>query len=175
MALYQQRRQDLQSLENAVKAGDIAGAQQALTSYQKDGDSIQSAQASAGSTGGGSSQSALISGGLAFMISTLEAAPTATGQSTFGTYEPNSSSQSTFMKDLNALLEAVQVGNADGAQSAVATLLNDNPRLVAATKQDSTNKSELASMLGAVQSGDLTDAQNALTALHHPTTRSTAS
>ncbi|SEE43712.1 hypothetical protein SAMN05519104_6109 [Rhizobiales bacterium GAS188] len=177
IALYQQRRQDLQSLERAVKTGDIASARQALTSYQKDGQNIQSAQASASGELGGSPQAAQLSGDLAFMISSLQADPISSGQSTFGGYEANGSlsaaapSQSTFMKDLNALLQAVQSGDTSGAQSAVATLLNDNPGLAAATRQGSADKqgnaqkTGLASMIGAVQAGDMASAQSALAAL----------
>jgi hypothetical protein len=174
IGLYQRRRQDLQSLESAVQSGDIASAQQALTSYQQDGQNIESAQASSAGALGGSAQASQLSGDLAFMISSLEADPASGGQSSFGGYERSNASlsgsagqspRSTFMKDLNTLVQAVQSGTTAGAQSAVATLLNDSPGLAAATGHGKAKSTGFAGMIDAVEAGDIGGAQSALAAL----------
>jgi hypothetical protein len=43
-ALYHQRRRDFKAIEAAVQRGDLTGAQQAVTAWQKDVQAIQSAR-----------------------------------------------------------------------------------------------------------------------------------
>ncbi|MFI5016134.1 MAG: hypothetical protein ACHQAY_27690 [Hyphomicrobiales bacterium] len=132
--LYQQRQQDLKNLENAVQSGDITSAQQMLATYQQDGQSVQTAQSSTGDQRSGFQQSPQLSSELVIVIGTLQASGASGAQAAAGTSQQGSQSAATgnadpsqpsFLNDLASLIQAVQSGDAVGAQKAVTALQND--------------------------------------------------
>jgi hypothetical protein len=77
LKFYRQRNQDLTSLESALQAGDMAAAQQSLTSLQQDTQNIQSALDPSGDSAdprqsGGSSASGHFTADLAALLQAVQ-------------------------------------------------------------------------------------------------------
>jgi hypothetical protein len=85
LQMFQQRNQDLASLEAAVQSGNITTAQQSLTALQQDTQTIQStldpsSNQSTGGQGSGSSAQSAFASDLTALLQAVQSGDTATAQ-----------------------------------------------------------------------------------------------
>jgi hypothetical protein len=180
LSLLQQRRQELKDMMNAVQSGDIAGAQQSLTSLQQNGTGVQTGTASAAQQLELQGSGAL--NDLAVLISSVQSGDIGAAQTALTAFQQDQASgsatsdgaaapQPSIAASLSVLLIAVQSsgttaalpdagGNQFGFQDASQTRQTS-----ASAGVDGTNGSQsafvtdLAGLLQALQSGDTSSAQ----------------
>jgi hypothetical protein len=182
---FQQVRKDFAALKTSLNSNDLAGAQKAFTTLQKD---MQSQVQSSQQTGANSP----LDNDLAAISTALQKGDLQGAQNAFATltqdvqqmpqtqggqqtqkvhhrhHHHGGSAQNTTsnpFSDLAAISSALQNGDVSGAQKAFTTLQQDLGNSNSTQTTAVTSGTDLTSLGSALQSGDLNQAQNAFATL----------
>jgi len=184
---FQQVRKDFAALKTSLNSNDLAGAQKAFATLQKDMQSIGQAQSSQ-QIGANSP----LDNDLAALSTALQKGDLQGAQNAFATltqdmqqmrqtqggqqtqkahhrhHHHGGSAQNTTsnpFSDLAAISSALQNGDVSGAQKAFTTLQQDLGNSNSTQTTAATSGTDLTSLGSALQSGDLNQAQNAFATL----------